>query len=317
MSSPGGELPFVLRILRESALPDVRTRVQWFSVMLGLKSHIAPLVEEIKKLGGEGANFAVTTFVQGRGGKRGSGTRRWGVAWSWVGWRPGWGSGVCGVKWKGVWGKVKPFKGLNEILVPVGKGEGQREGEDEEDKVKQSVIGIIEDLAKSTGGKEVKWSITNSKTHETLITLWVTGDIWSRTARRRRARAAVTDAAQDNEEPQVVVQGRDTDENSLKGMVFRITISPASSQNDGGESAPGGNDSGEPASDDEDTSTPVLQLQDVYDYTPPHPHASAPQSQKKRSGVLITLRLIRCNPADTVLFESFCGMVRRKVFLKD
>ncbi|KAF8438770.1 ribosomal RNA large subunit methyltransferase F-like protein [Terfezia claveryi] len=68
MSIPGGELPFVRRILHESALPDVRTRVQWFSVMLGVKSHVVPLVDEIKKVGGEGANFAVTTFIQGRGG---------------------------------------------------------------------------------------------------------------------------------------------------------------------------------------------------------------------------------------------------------
>lgn len=274
--------------------------------MLGVKSHVVPLVDEIKKVGGEGANFAVTTFIQGSGG---GGTRRWGVAWSWTGWRPGWGIGVCGVKGKGIGGKVKPFKGVCEILVPVGKERGV-------DKVKRSVIGIIEDLAKSAGRKELKWGITEGKNNETLLNGWVSGDLWSRAARRRRARGTATvDSAQhDHEQPQEEeTQGRDVDENSLKGMWFRITIGlPAPTTTTQNEEAEGDEDE-----DEEMTPVPEQQL---YDYAPqsqPHTHASSVQVQQRGSGAetatLITIRLTRCNPSDTMLFESFCGMLRRKI----
>ena len=272
-----------------------------------------PLVDEIKKVGGEGANFAVTTFIQGKG------TRRWGVAWSWTGWRPGWGFGVCGVKAKGIGGKVKPFKGVCEILVPVGK-----EGEGEGDKVKRSVIGIIEDVAKSAGKKELRWGITGGKSKETLINGWVNGDLWSRAARRRRARAAaaVDSAQHDHEQPQEEeAQGRDVDENLLKGMWFRITIAPAAvpapatttTQNEEGED------------EDEDEEMTPAPEQQLYDYTPPHAHAhthvsSVQQVQQRGPGAatatLLTLRLIRCNPSDTMLFESFCGMLRRRILLE-
>ncbi|KAF8426874.1 hypothetical protein EV426DRAFT_423823 [Tirmania nivea] len=313
MSTPGGELSFVLRILHESALPDVRTRVQWFSVMLGVKSHVVPLVEEIKKVaGGEGANFAVTTFTQGRRGGRG-GTRRWGVAWSWTGWRPGWGSGVCGVKGKKIGGKVKPFKSVSKILVPVEK-EGDK---GEEVRVKMSILGIIEDLAKSAGNKEIKWNIIGGKNNETLLNGWVSGDIWSRAARRRRARAVAVQ--QDKEQPhQIQEQDRDADENSLKGMWFRIMIGPAPTTTTHNEE-----DEEEIEDQDEDEEMIPAPEPQLYDYTPqpqtqPHVRASPAQAHQRGSGTAtqITLRLIRCKPSDTVIFESFCGMLRRKILLE-
>lgn len=80
MVTPGGEVAFVTRLITESQAPGLRDKVQWFTSMLGKLSSVETLIAKLKGVGV--SNYAVTEFVQG------SKTRRWAVAWSWMGWRP-------------------------------------------------------------------------------------------------------------------------------------------------------------------------------------------------------------------------------------
>ncbi|KAI9696737.1 MAG: hypothetical protein M1836_005099 [Candelina mexicana] len=72
--TPGGEISFTLRLLHESH--SLRTRVQWYTTLLGKLSSVSTLIPKLKQAGVD--NYAVTEFVQGS-----SRTRRWGLAWSW------------------------------------------------------------------------------------------------------------------------------------------------------------------------------------------------------------------------------------------
>ncbi|EPQ31487.1 uncharacterized protein PFL1_00822 [Pseudozyma flocculosa PF-1] len=76
MVTEGGEVAFVLRMVRESALPANRQRVGWYTSMLGKLSSVSAVVDGIKSHGID--NWAVTKLVQGQ-------TGRWVVSWSFAG----------------------------------------------------------------------------------------------------------------------------------------------------------------------------------------------------------------------------------------
>lgn len=78
MVTPGGEVAFVTRMIEESL--HLRTKVKWYTSMLGKLSSVADLVEVLIKH--ENNNYAITEFVQG------SKTKRWALAWSWGDRRP-------------------------------------------------------------------------------------------------------------------------------------------------------------------------------------------------------------------------------------
>ena len=78
MVTPGGEISFISRMIDESVA--LKTRVQWYTSMLGKLSSVGDVVEKLKSVGVD--NWAVTEFVQGQK------TRRWAVAWSWGPMRP-------------------------------------------------------------------------------------------------------------------------------------------------------------------------------------------------------------------------------------
>ena len=78
MVTPGGEVGFVGRLVDESL--TLRTRVRWYTAMLGFLSSVADTVARLRAAGVD--NFAVTEFVQGNK------TRRWAVAWSFAPMRP-------------------------------------------------------------------------------------------------------------------------------------------------------------------------------------------------------------------------------------
>ncbi|CAL8335217.1 unnamed protein product [Boreogadus saida] len=67
----GGELEFVKRIIHDSL--QLKTRLRWYSCMLGKKCTLAPLKEELRKQGVPRVTH--TEFCQGR-------TMRWALAWS-------------------------------------------------------------------------------------------------------------------------------------------------------------------------------------------------------------------------------------------
>lgn len=77
MVTPGGEVAFVSRMIDESV--TLKTRIQWYTSMLGKLSSVNKVVEKLKSVGLD--NWAVTEFIQGQK------TRRWAVAWSWGGMR--------------------------------------------------------------------------------------------------------------------------------------------------------------------------------------------------------------------------------------
>lgn len=79
MITPGGEVEFVTRMIRESI--ELRNRVQWYTSMVGKFSSVATLLNILRKEGN--GNWAVAEFVQG------SKTRRWAIGWSWMDYRPG------------------------------------------------------------------------------------------------------------------------------------------------------------------------------------------------------------------------------------
>lgn len=81
MICPGGEVAFVMRLVEESRAPEAREKVQWFTSMLGKFASVGVLVDVLKGVGC--GNWAVKEFVQG------GTTRRWGLAWSWMGRRAG------------------------------------------------------------------------------------------------------------------------------------------------------------------------------------------------------------------------------------
>ncbi|EXV01389.1 DUF890 domain protein [Metarhizium robertsii] len=78
MVTPGGELAFVVCILKESCV--LRARIQWYSAMFGFLSNLVDFIEQLRSSGIE--NYAVTEFVQGNK------TRRWAIAWSFQPMRP-------------------------------------------------------------------------------------------------------------------------------------------------------------------------------------------------------------------------------------
>ncbi|XP_046544029.1 LOW QUALITY PROTEIN: RNA N6-adenosine-methyltransferase mettl16-like [Haliotis rubra] len=69
--APGGEVMFVKQLIADSA--SLRTRVRVYTTMLGKKTSISPLKEELRKL--KVPKYATTEFCQGK-------TMRWGIAWS-------------------------------------------------------------------------------------------------------------------------------------------------------------------------------------------------------------------------------------------
>ena len=73
MACVGGEEAFVGRLIDESAAADARTRVLWFTSMLGKQTSVAPVVAHAVRAGACAVRSAA--LVQGR-------TRRWAVGWS-------------------------------------------------------------------------------------------------------------------------------------------------------------------------------------------------------------------------------------------
>ena len=67
----GGEVTFISRMIEESL--ELRTRVRWFTSMIGCKASLRPLLRKLRDAGIR--NVCTMVFVQGL-------TRRWGIAWS-------------------------------------------------------------------------------------------------------------------------------------------------------------------------------------------------------------------------------------------
>lgn len=160
MVTPGGEVSFVSRHIRESLI--LGKRCQWYTTMLGKLSSVATVVEELKARGI--GNWAVKEFVQGQK------TRRWGVGWSFEGRRPS--EGVC----RGV--GLGTGAGVEKRLLPpstervflVGRGVEEIGGR---------LNGVLSNL------EGVRWDFRKERS---VGVGFSRGNVWSRAARRRMMR---------------------------------------------------------------------------------------------------------------------------------
>ncbi|KAK5944133.1 hypothetical protein PMZ80_003414 [Knufia obscura] len=161
MICPGGEVSFVSQIVDESTLPANKTKIQWFSSMLGKLGSVTVIIDKLKETGC--TNYAVTEFVQGQR------TRRWCVAWSWLGLRPvqAVARGTDAVEKKHL-----PFPTEMKVLVDADVGATTRKLNEEFTKL---------------DGMEWRWR----SGLQAGIGRSMNGDVWSRHARRRQKRREV------------------------------------------------------------------------------------------------------------------------------
>ncbi|KAI1625895.1 ribosomal RNA large subunit methyltransferase F [Exophiala viscosa] len=192
MITPGGEVSFVSRLIDESTLSTNRTRIQWFSAMLGKLSSVGFVVETLRQK--RCTNFAVTEFIQGQK------TRRWCVAWSWFGFRPS--SAVARSVGSGVEKKFLPPPTDIEFDVHADMATLEiRTGEE---------IGKLDVLWKYVPARRVGMLMSKG------------GDVWSRKARRRRVHQDHEMADRDDDH-----EKDEKDEEQEPALVARITLSAA------------------------------------------------------------------------------------------
>lgn len=158
MIGPGGDLGFARRLLAESRTEG--PRVRWWTIMLGKRASAVALVAELRAAGV--SNFAVTDL---RAGHR---TRRWAVAWSWTEFRP---SPAVARHGEDLGAALLPPGAAQTIATPMqdAKWAGR----------------IVDETLR---GLDVEWL------WRPLLAAGVmacSGDVWSRSARRKRERQQV------------------------------------------------------------------------------------------------------------------------------
>ncbi|KAF8476217.1 hypothetical protein BDZ91DRAFT_711191 [Kalaharituber pfeilii] len=314
--TPGGEPHFAYLLIQESLH---QRSIQWFSLMLGLKSSVKLVVDEIKRVGGKGANWAVTTFIQSQGGKGKWGTRRWGVAWSWKGCRPRWDVAVAEGGVRGVSG-VRPVKGEFDVLFADEQEGGIGVGVCVFGKVKK----IMEGLRRDAGEEMVRWE---EDCEQAIGWAWVRGNVWSRRARRRRGREDV----EENGNPAVAnttttttitttITAPDPKNPGIDlepGMFLRFTISTKSITSSPPPRSPSLSPSRSPSPPSGNHHSNEYDQMD-YTLTDARPPESNKGSQmKENTKTVLTICLVKICPDDIDLFESFCGMMRRKLVIEE
>jgi 23S rRNA (adenine1618-N6)-methyltransferase len=221
MITPGGEVAFVSKLVEESTGVESRDRIQWFTSMLGKLTSVSIVVEQLREI--HCTNYAVTEFVQG------SKTRRWAVAWSWQDLRP---STTVARGIPGFEKKLLPFPADSEFGLP---------GTDL-DAAGTRVCGLLDSLE-----IQFQW-----KAALAIGVGLATGDVWSRKARRKKAKDENGDHEMAGQE--------ETDESPA--LAFKISLR-------------------------KQTNTKGL------------------------SDTMVHLRWLQGR--DTVLFESFCGWLKRRL----
>ncbi|KAI5785059.1 hypothetical protein DFH27DRAFT_636246 [Peziza echinospora] len=296
---------------------------QWYTTLLGHLSTLPPLLALLRDHGVR--NIAVAVFVQGGKGKGGGGgsggsgggartpTRRWALAYSFLPFRParavqahgpgagrllGRGGGGGGGGGDGV-AAVVPTE--LEIIVS-----GDEEG------VEARVSRVMKELVQFSGERVCGWDESGVGVGKdgdggiTTLTFqgngWTNGNVWGRKFRRARMRGG----------GEVEVGGDGEGEGK---MGFRITVStrPHLQQQEGeGE---GEGEEGDDHPHEMDIDNDNDEMYDILQHNPPatkntthNTHSTTTTTQNQKT---VTVRWI--HGADPALFESFCGMVRRKV----
>ncbi|OAP55036.1 hypothetical protein AYL99_10736 [Fonsecaea erecta] len=270
MITPGGEVGFVAKLVDESRRPANRSKIQWFSAMLGKLSSVGAVVERLREQ--RCGNFAVAEFVQGQR------TRRWCVAWSWMGYRPandvarslGGGSGV----------EKKLLPAITEVEFEAAVRDA-------------GVEGVLDMIASEIiqGLDGVRWK--GDRARGVGMFMSRDGDVWSRKARRRKMAVGREPAAGRNRASHAKETG---------GGNKRDTDTDMKDDDDGTNSNLSSDDEPEPAL--------VVRISIT-----PSPSPSPSSSTTTTTGTAPTARIHmrHLQGPDPVLFESFCGWLKRKI----
>jgi len=284
MITPGGEVAFVRQLIAESTRPANRAKIQWFSSMFGKLSSVSAVVEHLRAH--NCMNYAVTEFVQGQK------TRRWCVAWSWMGFRPptSVARGIPGLE-----KKILPFPSDFDFAAVAGSAISTSTPHQAAlplDRVAAKINNALDAL-------DLLWQYKPA-VHAGLGMSRL-GDVWSRKARRKRQ--TETKRKRDRQD-----QGGE-DEEMRSG-----------SSSDSDASSSGEKDHPEPALVFKITllaGVPVVLPQPRADVPTASPNgrrretATNPSVSPVHDSVRVHIRWLQGH--DSVLFESFCGWLRRKV----
>lgn len=264
--------------------------------MLGKLSSVGAVVERLRR--GGCANWAVKEFVQG--GK----TRRWGVAWSWGGWRP-----RVGVA-RGLSGRVSKKVGMES-----GKAGVKKESHEEQEAAmleggllpfpSEFEFEILHQTDLDEIGKRINSEIRRLDLQwQWKATLGIglgiasDGDCWSRKARRKKKTNPKTmqgdDEDHDEDEYMHDDADDDADEDKEPALVFKIHLRRMAEK----EREPG----------DENPSKEVEAEADPEIETKTKTKTKADAEPVK---LLVNIRWLQGH--DHVLFESFCGWLKRKL----
>ncbi|KAK6537626.1 hypothetical protein TWF694_011800 [Orbilia ellipsospora] len=285
MVTEGGEVAFVSRILDESL--KLREKVKWYTSMLGKLSSVEKVVEKLKENGV--SNYLVGEFVQGVGK-----TKRWAVGWSFGDIRAG--DHISRQPTSQSLKSHLPFPTTFKISLPP-------------DSNLSTLLPRMEELLKASCGdfptNSFEWSSVRlscfATMYGTIESLYsngkgeTSGNTWSRAARRRRKQLGSQDA-------NIAIAGSSEPK---FGFAIGIFI---------GASVLASNDTQKTNVKDKDENKEeedkMINEGDAWD----HDFISLPASSVEPEASKGSFVLVRWTRGlDQVVWESFCGMLRRKV----
>ncbi|KAI5292410.1 hypothetical protein KEM52_006377 [Ascosphaera acerosa] len=308
---PGGELAFITRLVLESQDADARGKIRWFTAMCGKLETVGRVLETLKNKGC--TNTAVTEFAArgaleaehdvdadgwDKGARARTGTVRWGVAWSWQDLRPGMDTARSHITAK-VHRHLLPFPAEYtfscRIALPAATGRpakrargggGEEVGSaDQRDRV--ALEAAHARLAEAITPLQALRYTLHAASDTTWATAWSRGDVWSRKA--RRARRQESEAQQDGPSltPReaafaVRIAARCKGASGSAADAAGQTTRSECAETQASQVADGDGKRGRPCSEDESAAE-----------------------------VEVTVRWLK--GADSVVFESFCGMLKRRM----
>ncbi|EGX46518.1 hypothetical protein AOL_s00109g90 [Orbilia oligospora ATCC 24927] len=289
MVTDGGEVAFVNRMVEESL--KLKEKVRWYTSMLGKRSSVEKVVEKLKESGV--ANYVVGEFVQG------AKTKRWAVGWSFGDRRAG--DHISRQPTSHLLRSHLPFPTTFKIPLPIDAG-------------LSTLLPRVEELMKKSCGdfpvESFEWSSVRlpyfATMYGTVETLYsngkgeTNGNTWARAARRRRKQlekeAAEGRISEIPQEPKF-------------GFAAGIFISLSGPVSEAGVVGIGGSstqEEGKKGDEDQD----MVDETDAWD----HDFISLPASSMEPEASKGSYILLRWTiGVDHVIWESFCGMLRRKL----
>lgn len=300
MVTTGGEEGFIERMIEESLV--LGEKVRWYTCMLGKLSTLSTIIAKLKELGV--TNWAVGRFVQEATGKevgrrKGGGTRRWAIAWSFGTWRPSKAASIPSPKSTSLRG-LTPFPTEYIIQIPLATPSDIRPV------ISSTLTRLLCDLDFSD------FQIYRNTAMAYVANGMSYGNVWSRAARRAKARKTAEGVSPQRTES---VTGGGKEKGEKNEFRFRITASIVTLTCEGDREQGAIED--EMETDDEGHDEDHDELEAGPEVTEATTGAHHPKKQAQKSNALrfsgIEIVVCHVRGADTVLFESFCGAVNRWV----